>query len=317
MSKKKNILKLIGFISVFFITISLITGIIIFFNSKYYKYNTATEYMKKGNYENAEKTYKTLNEYKDSKNKIMECKYQRAKIYLKDEKYIKAIKILSSITSYKDSKSILQETKYNYGIFLNKKSMFEKSNAYLKDVTDYKDSKKYIEKNNKEITFRNWKNKYTGTFLNTTYSNDKVVLSSGTILTRYLDYSSAKILISEDYSCTFLDDFSLKCQSKLWHDRSTAMVRLQDDKLIINYNSFDEYKTEEYSKKSNTLNRPDDYKEPEIGMSKNEVLNSTWGSPKKKNIDKFSWGTYEQWVYSNNRYIYIYIENDKVTSISN
>ena len=50
-------------------------------------------------------------------------------------------------------------------------------------------------------------------------------------------------------------------------------------------------------------------------MSKNEVLNSTWGSPKKKNIDKFSWGTYEQWVYSNNRYIYI--ENDKVTSISN
>ena len=193
--------------------------------------------------------------------------------------------------------------------------MFEKSNAYLKDVTDYKDSKKYIEKNNKEITFRNWKNKYTGTFLNTTYSNDKVVLSSGTILTRYLDYSSAKILISEDYSCNFLDDFSLKCQSKLWHDRSTAMVKLQDDKLIINYNSFDEYKTEEYSKKSNTLNRPDDYKEPEIGMSKNEVLNSTWGSPKKKNIDKFSWGTYEQWVYSNNRYIYI--ENDKVTSISN
>lgn len=54
--------------------------------------------------------------------------------------------------------------------------------------------------------------------------------------------------------------------------------------------------------------------EPKIGMTKSEVLNSTWGSPKKKNITENSYGTHEQWVYSGNRYIYF--DNGIVTSIS-
>lgn len=55
-------------------------------------------------------------------------------------------------------------------------------------------------------------------------------------------------------------------------------------------------------------------KEPAIGMTKDEVLSSTWGKPEKKNIDEYEWGTREQWVYSKNRYIYL--ENGIVTSIS-
>lgn len=45
-------------------------------------------------------------------------------------------------------------------------------------------------------------------------------------------------------------------------------------------------------------------KEPAIGMTKAEVLKSTWGEPEKKNITETLYGTSEQWVYSNNRYIY-------------
>lgn len=45
-------------------------------------------------------------------------------------------------------------------------------------------------------------------------------------------------------------------------------------------------------------------KEPAIGMTKAEVLKSTWGEPEKKNITETLYGTTEQWVYSNNRYIY-------------
>ena len=54
-------------------------------------------------------------------------------------------------------------------------------------------------------------------------------------------------------------------------------------------------------------------KKPEIGMTKEEVLNSTWGSPDKKNIDEYKWGVQEQWVYK--RKGYIYFENGIVTSI--
>lgn len=53
--------------------------------------------------------------------------------------------------------------------------------------------------------------------------------------------------------------------------------------------------------------------EPKIGMTKTEVLNSTWGEPKKKNITESRYGNNEQWVYSSDRYIYF--ENGIVTSI--
>jgi len=53
--------------------------------------------------------------------------------------------------------------------------------------------------------------------------------------------------------------------------------------------------------------------EPSIGMTADQVRNSTWGSPKEINKSTYSWGTKEQWVYSN--YRYIYLENGVVTSI--
>lgn len=53
---------------------------------------------------------------------------------------------------------------------------------------------------------------------------------------------------------------------------------------------------------------------PRVGMTAEEVENSTWGPPIKKNIRTYEWGTTEQWVYFGDRYIYL--ENDIVTSIS-
>lgn len=49
-------------------------------------------------------------------------------------------------------------------------------------------------------------------------------------------------------------------------------------------------------------------------MSKTEVLATDWGNPNKKNVDTYSWGTTEQWVYD--KYGYVYFKNDIVTSVS-
>lgn len=54
--------------------------------------------------------------------------------------------------------------------------------------------------------------------------------------------------------------------------------------------------------------------EPQIGMTAQEVENSSWGMPQDKNITTYAWGTHEQWCYSG--YRYIYFEDGYVTAIS-
>ena len=61
---------------------------------------------------------------------------------------------------------------------------------------------------------------------------------------------------------------------------------------------------------------PDDYgfpTEPQIGMTAEEVRNSTWGEPQDINTTITAYHTTEQWCYSNNRYVYL--EDGIVTSI--
>ena len=61
---------------------------------------------------------------------------------------------------------------------------------------------------------------------------------------------------------------------------------------------------------------PDDYgfpTEPQIGMTAEEVRNSTWGEPQKINTTITANHTNEQWCYSN--YRYVYLEDGIVTSI--
>lgn len=53
--------------------------------------------------------------------------------------------------------------------------------------------------------------------------------------------------------------------------------------------------------------------EPSIGMTKEEILFSSWGSPVEKNILDSNSGTSEQWVYSLDKYIYF--EDGLVTAI--
>ena len=48
-------------------------------------------------------------------------------------------------------------------------------------------------------------------------------------------------------------------------------------------------------------------------MTKDEVLNSTWGQPEDINKTTTKYGTREQWSYSG--YRYIYFEDGIVTSI--
>lgn len=52
---------------------------------------------------------------------------------------------------------------------------------------------------------------------------------------------------------------------------------------------------------------------PSIGMTAAEVKKSSWGYPEKINTTETEYGTREQWVYSDNRYVYL--EDGIVTAI--
>lgn len=79
---------------------------------------------------------------------------------------------------------------------------------------------------------------------------------------------------------------------------SQEMAQIEYDKYIA-----EKEEEEELSKST-----------PKIGMTKNQVTKTSWGTPDKKNIDTYSWGTKEQWVYRSKGYVYF--ENGVVTSVS-
>lgn len=79
--------------------------------------------------------------------------------------------------------------------------------------------------------------------------------------------------------------------------------------LNIYYKDVRDRESKEYNKQQEMKS-----KEPAIGMTKDEVLNGAWGSPKDKNVTQNRYGTYEQWVYGGGKYIYF--TNGIVTSIT-
>lgn len=73
--------------------------------------------------------------------------------------------------------------------------------------------------------------------------------------------------------------------------------------------------SEEIYKFSSSIEVPSEYQksEPRIGMTKEEVRESTWGEPIEINKTVTVYGTSEQWVYNN--YKYIYFDDNIVTGI--
>jgi hypothetical protein len=82
---------------------------------------------------------------------------------------------------------------------------------------------------------------------------------------------------------------------------------------------------EKYTKQAELLIAEADKKEREaerkrkksegvsIGMTKEDVLASSWGKPKSINTTITAYGSREQWVYGTGNYLYF--NDDKLTSI--
>ncbi|SEH86745.1 TIR domain-containing protein [Ruminococcus flavefaciens] len=125
----------------------LIIGIIIGRSMyKLSRYNKAVSLLSNGDYEDAINIFNDINNFKDSNDKINECKYKKALSLLSNDKYDEAINEFSNICGYKDSIIQIIECNYQKAYSLYKESHYDEAISLFSssDLYNYKDSQSFL-----------------------------------------------------------------------------------------------------------------------------------------------------------------------------
>ena len=338
--KKNNKLKnnkktlIIALISIFVIVL-IITSIFVINSIVKQKeientYESAITYVKEKEYTKAIDSFNKIKDYKDSKQQITKTYYLYAKEEVKKENYAKALELFEKCIEYEDTKDLIIETKYNYAMSLIENDE-KKAIEILREISDYKDSKELIDS-------YDYKHRYDGTYMynDTTLSIEQRYTIIGNKAYFYFYRDKENIVGEKVYSSGYwsMAEFSLNCEDKsnictYSNGNYNYTYKFTENTLIksSHNNNPDNWEKEHdlinlettFKKISKDTELPQERKivgsnKPKIGMTQEEVRKSSWGEPKDINKNTYSWGTTEQWVYYDNKYIYF--KNGKVTSIS-
>lgn len=236
-------------------------------------------------------TLKYLLSIEDSSQCKNEIMYIVAKKYYDNDNYLLAKELLGKITGYKDSNELLTDLnnihKFDgkwYGTFPNTNS---KMTSGLSAICQ--SSHNWIFNGNKCYLVYNTYNKINS--YNEYYNkieNDIIYIYDKKENIKNKD----KAILTMNY-----ENNELKYEHKIFKSELMSIHKVDND---------------------TNLPKTQMILEPSIGMTHEEVRNSTWGNPDKINKDTYSWGTTEQWVYKDGKYSnkYIYFKNGYVSSIS-
>lgn len=300
----------------------LITGVASYKDSeemiKECKYQIAIGYDEKENYADALKVFEEIFDYKDSAEKINQIHYKLGKRSFDTRLYEDAIKHLSACNNIEDSASVLKEAYYKFGMSLYEEGNFDEAATNLRK-SENPDAQKYIEESE-------FLQKFQGVwYKNIGLSGDS---DSGVF---YITFDGWKCTEKRTYY--FISD---------WNYEYTYDYKIKDNKIIVlredrtyfitPYENYTFYfdsdndliwvstdfwiadgAVEKELRKTENDSGSAEKKHPSVGMTAEEVRNSTWGSPDDINKTVTAYGTTEQWVYGNK---YIYFRDGIVTSIS-
>ncbi|ANY70444.1 hypothetical protein BBD42_31060 [Paenibacillus sp. BIHB 4019] len=193
--------------------------------------------------------------------------------------------ILSALTSsysdYSKAHSLLESKNYKEAI------------VQFENLGDYKDSVQMAAEANY--------------LLGTQQLNSKLYKDAALTFKKIKDYRDSARMSKES---TYIYALGLK-SSKNYSESLNEFLSIRDYKdseaQIKEVTNLKEYYEDSYQ-------RPE-IKSPSVGMTKQEVLDSTWGKPIDINKTTTKYGVSEQWVYKN--YKYIYFEDGIVTTIQN
>ena len=279
------------------------------------KYQIAIGYDEKENYADALKVLEEISNYKDSAEKIDKIHYKWGKKSFDSSSYKNAIKHLSACNNIEDSESILKEAYYKFGMSLYEEGNFNEAAKNLRK-SENSNAQKYIEESE-------FLQKFQGVW----YINLGVLKSDQGVF--YITFDGWKCTEKRTYyfrsnlNYEYTYDYEIKDNKiiVLREDRTWILSPYEnytfyfdDDNLIwVSTDFWISDKAEETTMRKVENGNSVEKKHPSIGMTAEEVRNSTWGSPDDINKTVTAYGTTEQWVYGNK---YIYFRDGVVTSIS-
>lgn len=265
------------------------------------KYNIASEYLENKKYLESLNIFEEIKDYSDSSQKIIEATYLKAKEYYESKNYLNAIDYCKRVENYSDTSKILTDSKYQYAIQKYEDGDFNVSVEYFNQVIDYRESKSYLSK----IEFLK---KLQGTYADEENIRlgiadmHTIVIKGAKLYTVYKIDTGTYV-----YNRTIVS-FDFKNKSFISGYRPYKII---GEKLYFN----DDVSDKVFIRQSTSTYIPEQYSKPtpRIGMTSSEIVNSTWGSPDKINKTTTTYGVSEQWVYGSGKYIYL--ENGIVTAI--
>ena len=265
------------------------------------QYLDAKLYIEKKDYSSALRFLKELEDYKDVNELIKDCTYNKALLLIEEENYDDAITYLNEIKDYKDVDNQIKDATYQKGVKYYELGSFSTACNTFANLKGYKDSDELFKKS-KHMT------NYIGTW-ETKYSFSEVVISGWDITNIYN--------ISNKNSSQYTFDFKLLEDGSIDTDYTLYRINSNYDTLVGYKRDYSSGKLdtegEVYTKVSTSVYVPDERVEPYIGMSRDELEESSWGKPEDINKTTTSYGVNEQWCYSG--YRYVYLEDGIVTSI--
>lgn len=270
------------------------------------KYEYAKKMLSEGKYESALEVLEDIKDYKGVEKLIEEGSYQYANSLIENNKDLsKALKIYEKIPDYQESSKKMIYCNYQLGMQAYELGDFEKAIKYFEKVKDSLDV-------SREISCSNSMLQYQGEWFNK--EKKYGIRIDGWDLYRYF-YNlceDGKYRISSELKTLQADMYTIYEKSVgFCNDTGSTdfcYYSLQNDNLHEIANNGIE--TTFFKEKIST----EVMEKPTIGMTSEEVKNSTWGEPEDINKDTYSWGIKEQWCYPDNKYIYF--EDGIVTSIS-
>ena len=164
-------------------------------------YNAAVKLMENGDYDSAIAAFESLGDYRDSEEKIKECKYQEANALMENGSYAEALAIYTEIKDFSDSETKTEECKakskeqdYNNAIALMNSGDYEKAIKAFEALEGYKDSNDKITECENEIKYQEAISLLS--YEDPDYENNA---KAKTILEELGDYKDAKDYLSQIY----------------------------------------------------------------------------------------------------------------------
>ncbi len=257
-------------------------------------------------------------------------KYNKAKNMINNGKYEEAIYILENKVYYKDSEELVLSAKLEIVNNLVKEGKIEEALEKLNQVgkdTNNATKNLYVELEMTlgDIAFNNDNLEVAKIHYENANVNDRKLEECKVLLTLQGSYGSNMIIKGsyvyiQDIHSTNKKVSKYKIQLNDTLNKITSKEGLEfeikENELIQKtYDLYTkDFKYIELKKVSDSTKIPNEISDPKIGMTKQEVENSTWKKPSKINTSTYSWGVTEQWVYPGKGYIYF--KNGKVSSIS-